>query len=82
MYLHLTLVPLTTNAPITVTTSPAVIVCESFIVDPDVMVMSAAITGVDKARQTKADVPSKHTLQDFKLIVLTLSIGRMASVLG
>ena len=31
--------------------------------------------------ETKADVPSKPTLREFKLIVLTLGIGRMASVL-
>ena len=46
-----------------------------------VMTKSAAMTGVDKARQTKADVPNKPTLREFKLIVLTLSIDRMESVL-
>ena len=45
------------------------------------MVKSAAITGVAKARQTKADVPSRKDLRGFKFIVLAWGIGCMASVL-
>ena len=45
------------------------------------MTKSVAITGAAKARQTKADVPSKPTLRGFELIVLAWGIGRMASVL-
>ncbi|MDB3965885.1 hypothetical protein N9401_06820 [Amylibacter sp.] len=47
-----------------------------------VITKSSAITGADKARQTKADVPSRTLLECFKFMVFTLSIGRMASVLG
>ena len=45
------------------------------------MVKSAAITGVAKARQTKADVSSRKDLRGFKFIVLAWGIGCMASVL-
>ena len=45
------------------------------------MTKSVAITGAAKAKQTKADVPSKPTLRGFELIVLAWGIGRMASVL-
>jgi len=47
-----------------------------------VITMSLAITGADKAKQTKADVPSRTLLECFKFMVFTLSVGRMASVLG
>ena len=51
-------VPVVTKAPVTVTVSAPFIVLLSLVVVPDVMVKSSAITGVAKARQTKADVPS------------------------
>jgi hypothetical protein len=41
----------------------------------------AAITGATKARHTKADVPSRTDLWDFKFIALAWGIGCMASVL-
>ena len=47
-----------------------------------VMTKSAAMTGVAKARQTKADVPSRTLLRGFELVVFAWCIGRMASVLG
>ena len=47
-----------------------------------VMTKSSATTGADKAKQTKADVPSRTLLECFKFMVFTLSVGRMASVLG
>jgi len=43
--------------------------------------MSLAITGADKARQTKADVPSRTFLECIKFIALAWGIGCMASVL-
>jgi len=73
--------PVVTNAPVTVTVSPVLIVLPSFVVVPDVITKSAAITGAAKARQTKADVPSRTDLWDFKFIALAWGIGCMASVL-
>ena len=46
-----------------------------------VITKSSAITGAAKARQTKADVPSRTLLRCFKFIVLAWGIGCMASVL-
>ena len=55
--------PVVTNAPVTVTESLPFIVFPSLVVAPDVMVKSAAKTGAAKARQTKADVPSRRGLE-------------------
>ena len=75
------LAPVVVKAPVKVTVSPPSIALPSFVVVPDVMVKSAAITGVANARQTKADVPSRKDLRGFKFIVLAWGIGCMASVL-
>ena len=73
--------PVVTNAPVTATVSLPFIVFPSLVVVPDVITKSSAITGAAKARQTKADVPSRTALRAFKFMVFTLSVGRMASVL-
>jgi hypothetical protein len=57
------------------------IVFPSLVVVPDVITKSPAITGAAKARQTKADVPSRRDLRCFKFILLAWSGGCMASVL-
>jgi hypothetical protein len=75
------LTPVVTNAPVTVTESLPFIVFPSLVVVPDVMVKSAAKTGAAKARQTKADVPSRRGLRCFKFILFAWSGGCMASVL-
>jgi hypothetical protein len=46
-----------------------------------VITKSSAITGAAKARQTKADVPSRTLFGCFKFIALAWGIGCMASVL-
>ena len=46
-----------------------------------VITKSSATTGADKARQTKADVPSRTALGAFKFMVFTLSVGRTALIL-
>ncbi|MDC0604571.1 hypothetical protein OAO96_04660 [Amylibacter sp.] len=43
-----------------------------------VMTKSSATTGAARARQTKADVPSRTLLECFKFMVFTWGIGRMA----
>jgi hypothetical protein len=75
------LTPVVTNAPVTVTVSLPFIVFPSLVVVPDVITKSSAITGAAKARQTKADVPSRRDLRCFKFILLAWSGGCMASVL-
>jgi len=74
--------PLITLAAIAAAVAPSVVPTPFVLPILLVVKKSVAITGVDRARQTKADVPSKPTLRDFKLIVLTVSVGRTASVLG
>jgi hypothetical protein len=61
------LTPVVTNAPVTATVSLPFTVFPSLVVVPDVMVKSAAITGVAKARQTKADVPRGGDLRDLEM---------------
>ena len=70
-----------TNAPVTVTESLPSIVLPSLVVLPDVITKSSAITGAARARQTKADVPSRKLLGYFKSTALDWGIGCMASVL-
>ena len=74
-------VPVVVKAPVTVTVSPVFIVLPSLVVLPDAMVKSSAITGAARARQTKADVPSRKLLGYFKSTGLDWGIGCMASVL-
>jgi hypothetical protein len=56
------------------------------VVVPDVIVKSSAITGAARARQPKADVPSRRDLRGFRAwiaesIISAWGIGCMASVL-
>jgi len=71
-----------TNAPVTATVSLPFIVFPSLVIVPDVMVKSAAITGVAKARQTKADVPRRRDLRDLDIIEMACDMMRPLSFMA
>ena len=71
--------PAVTNAPVTATVSLPFTVLPSLVVVPDVMVKSAAITGVAKARQTKADVPRRRDLRELEMTEVACDMMRPLS---